>query len=115
MGGGRATEVLTPMEMVLGALAACTGVDVVSILNKKRVAFQDIKVNVRAKRADEHPKVYTECQIEYLFWGENIKEKDIEQAIKLSEEKYCSVSAMLKNTASFEYTYKILKPGQTAE
>jgi len=115
MGSGRASEVLSPMEMVLAALAGCTGVDIVSILKKKRVDLQDCQVNVRAARADEHPKVYTKCHVEYLFWGENIKEKDVEQAIQLSEEKYCSVSAMMKTTATLSHSYKILKPGQAAE
>ena len=58
------------------------------------------------------PKVYTDIQVTYYVWGENIKEKDIEQAIELSESKYCSVSAMLKSTAKIETHYKILAPGE---
>ncbi len=114
MASGRPSEMLSPMELVLAALAGCTGVDIVSILEKKRIELDDFKVKVRAKRADEHPKVYTEYQIEYLFWSNDIQIKDVEQAIQLSKDKYCSVSAMLKPGADFHYSYKILKPGEFA-
>ncbi len=114
MDGGRPSELLAPMELVLAALAGCTGVDIVSILKKKRAELADFKVRVRAKRADEHPKVYTEYWVEYLFWSNDIQVKDVEQAIQLSKDKYCSVSAMLKPGADFHYSYQILKPGETA-
>jgi len=91
----------------LASLAGCTGVDVVNILKKKRVNFKDIEIKVSGKRADTHPKVYTDIHVTYLIWGEGIKEKDVEQAIKLSEDKYCSVSAMLKSTAKIHSDYKI--------
>ena len=105
-------ENIRPMEMVLASLAGCTGVDVVNILKKKRVDFSDLKINVSGKRAETHPKVYTEIQVTYYVWGDNIKEKDVEQAIELSESKYCSVSAMLKSTAKIETGFKILAPGE---
>ncbi|NOY99808.1 MAG: OsmC family protein [Chloroflexi bacterium] len=105
---------IRPMELTLAALAGCTGVDVVSILKKKRANFTDLQVKVSGKRADTHPKVYTEINITYLIWGENIKPKDVEQAIQLSEEKYCSVSAMLKSTAKIHANYRILAPGESA-
>ena len=114
MASGRRGELLSPMELVLAALAGCTAVDIVSILGKKRVALNDFKVRVRAKRADIHPKVYTEYRVEYLFWGEGIQEKDVEQAIELSKDKYCSVSAMLKSGAEIQYTYKINGTAQSA-
>lgn len=113
--GGQALlggENIRPMEMVLASLAGCTGVDVVNILKKKRVDFSDLKINVSGKRAETHPKVYTEIQVTYYVWGDNIKEKDVEQAIELSESKYCSVSAMLKSTAKIETGFKILAPGE---
>ena len=86
---------IRPMQMILASLAGCTGVDVVNILKKKRVNFKDIEIKVSGKRADTHPKVYTDIHVTYLIWGEGIKEKDVEQAIKLSEDKYCSVSAKI--------------------
>ena len=106
---------IRPMQMVLAALAGCSGVDVVIILKKKRVNFSDLQIKVSGKRADTHPKVYTDIQMTYYIWGEDIKPKDVEQAIELSEEKYCSVSAMLKPTANIQSSYKILAPGETIE
>jgi putative redox protein len=106
---------IRPMQMILASLAGCSGVDVVNILKKKRVNFNDLQINVSGKRTDTHPKVYTDIHVTYLIWGENIKEKDVEQAIKLSEEKYCSVSAMLKSTARIYSDYRILAPGEVAK
>ena len=106
-------EHIRPMQMVLVALAGCSGVDVVNILEKKRVNFSDMQIKVSGKRADTHPKVYTDIQVCYYIWGEGIKEKDVQQAIELSEDKYCSVSAMLKSTATIHSTYKILAFGET--
>lgn len=108
--GGKAYlggEHIHPMQMVLVALAGCSGVDVVNILRKKRVNFNDFKIEVSGKRADTHPKVYTDIHLKYSIWGQEIKPKDLEQAIKLSENKYCSVSAMLKSTANLHSEYKI--------
>ena len=110
--GGKAElggEHIRPMQMVLVALAGCSGVDVVSILQKKRVTFSDLQIEVSGERADTHPKVYTDIYMSYSIWGEGIKEKDVEQAIRLSEDKYCSVSAMLKSTAKIHSDYKILE------
>jgi len=101
-----------PMELVLVGLAGCTGVDVVSILKKKRAPLTDFKVNVRGKRAGDYPMVYTHIEVEYLLWGEDLKARDVEQAIALSEEKYCSVSIMLGKTAAIHSSYRILMPGQ---
>ena len=110
--GGKAElggEHIRPMQMVLVALAGCSGVDVVNILQKKRVNFSDLQIEVSGERADTHPKVYTDIYVRYLIWGKDIKEKDVEQAIRLSEDKYCSVSAMLKSTAKIHSDYKILE------
>ena len=104
--------VVSPMELLLVGMAGCTGIDVVSILEKKRIPLSDFKLNVRAKRADDYPMVYTEIEVEYLLWSENLSPKDAEQAIHLSEEKYCSASIMLGKTAKISSSYKILKPGE---
>lgn len=108
-------EHIRPMQMILASLAGCSGVDVVNILKKKRVNFSNLQIKVSGKRADTHPKVYTDIQVTYYVWGEDIKPKDVEQAIELSEEKYCSVSAMLKSTANIQSDYKILAPGENIE
>lgn len=100
---------LSPMELLLAAVAGCTGVDVALILNKKRAALHDLKVKVRGKRAETHPRYYTEIEITYLLWGKGLKEKDVQDAIRLSEEKYCSASAMLRSKARITHTYQIFE------
>jgi putative redox protein len=101
-------EGIDPMEAVLTALAACTGDDVLAILKKKRQQVTELKINVRGKRAENPPKVYTEIHVEYILKGAGLKEKDIQQAIRLSEEKYCSVGAMLGRSAKIHTSFKLL-------
>jgi len=110
---GPENESIGPMQLLLTSLAGCTGIDIISILKKKRVPPTDFKVKVRGKRAAKFPMVYTDIEVEYLLWGDNLKARDVEQAIKLSEQKYCSVSIMLGKTSKISSTYKILKPGET--
>ena len=104
-----------PMQLLLAAIAGCTGTDIVSILQKKRAKLTDMQVKVRGLRATDYPMVWNEIEVTYLIWGEAIKEKDVKQAIQLSEEKYCSVGIMLGKTARIKSEYKILKPGESAE
>ena len=99
---------IAPMEMLLLGLAGCTGVDVVLILRKMRQPLEKVRVEVRAKRADSHPRVYTEIEITYLLSGEELSKQAIEKAIKLSEEKYCSASAMLEMTAKIRSSYRLV-------
>ena len=106
---------ISPMELMLLGVAGCTGMDIVSILHKKRLDLQDFRVEVRGKRADAHPKVYTEIHVLYSLWGHDLPTKEVEQAIQLSEEKYCSASAMLRASARIESTYRIYSPGQKAD
>ena len=109
--GGKAElggENIRPMQMLLASLAGCSGVDVVNILQKKRVNFSDLQIEISGERADTHPKVYTDIHVTYLIWGQDIKTKDVEQAISLSEDKYCSVRARLKSTSRIPSEYKIL-------
>lgn len=100
-----------PMELVLVGLAGCTGGDIASILEKKRQPLEDLQVIVRGKVAEEYPKVYTEIQVLYLVWG-NVSKEAVEQAIELSEEKYCSVGIMLRASTPIHSSYRILKPGE---
>lgn len=106
---------IRPMKMLLASLAGCTGVDVALILKKKRVNLTDLKVEVSGIRADTHPKVYTDVHINFLLWGEGLKNKDVEQAIDLSENKYCSISAMMKATTTIQTSYRILAPDEIAD
>lgn len=87
-----------PMELVLIGLCACTATDVVSILTKKREAFTGLKVRAEAERAQEPPTVYTHIRLIYTVTGQ-VSKKAMEDAVRLSKEKYCSVSQMLQKTA----------------
>jgi putative redox protein len=97
MDGDKATG-NSPMELVLVALCGCTGYDVVSILQKKREALASLEVRAQAERATGYPAVYTEIKLTYRVGGK-VSRKAVEDAVRLSKEKYCSVSAMLEKTA----------------
>ena len=110
MGEVEGQKGIPPMQLLLVALAGCTGVDVALILEKKRADLRGLRVQVRGTRRDEHPRVYTRIHIHYILWGD-LKPKDVEQAIRLSEEKYCSASAMLGAVAEITHDYEI-RPGE---
>jgi len=88
----------SPMELVLIGLCGCTGYDVASILKKKREPFLKLEVRAEAERAAEVPKAYTSIKLVYTVTGK-VSRKSVEDAVRLSKEKYCSVSAMLEKTA----------------
>jgi len=88
----------SPMELVLIGLCGCTGYDVVSILQKKREPLTSLEVRAEAERAADPPSVYTEINLIYRVGGK-VSRKAVEDAVRLSKEKYCSVSAMLEKTA----------------
>jgi len=104
-----------PMQLLLTAIAGCTGEDIVSILLKKHLKLTDVQVRVSGKRADDYPMIWTHIHLTYLIWGEDIKPKDLEQAIELSENKYCSVGIMLGKSAKITSEYRILTPGENPE
>ena len=95
---GEKTAGNSPMELVLIGLCGCTGYDVASILQKKREAFTSLEVRAEAERAANPPSIYTKIKLIYRVGG-NVSHKAVEDAVRLSEEKYCSVSAMLATTA----------------
>lgn len=97
----------SPMELVLIALGGCTGSDVVSILEKKRQRVTAYEIEVRAERRAEHPRIYTRIEVVHRLRGSNIDPKAVEHAVKLSETKYCSVSAMLSASAQVVMRYEI--------
>jgi putative redox protein len=101
-----------PKELLLISLAGCTGSDVVSILKKKRVNLIDFEINITAQQTEEHPKVFTEIDLEYVFYGKDIKEKDVERAIELSTNTYCGVSEMLKKAINIKHSYRIVETEQ---
>lgn len=96
-----------PMELLLLGLASCTGVDIVDILAKKRQHIEKFEVRVRGRRRDEYPRVYKEIEVIYRLWGEDIIARDVEQAIRLSEDKYCSARAMLEAVAEIRSSYEV--------
>ncbi len=99
--GGEKTA-SSPVELVLIALCACTASDVVGILRKKREPFTGLEVRATSARADNFPKVFTSIRLVYRVSG-NVTHKAMEDAVRLSKEKYCSVSAMLEKTAKIEF------------
>jgi putative redox protein len=88
----------SPVELVLIGLCGCTGYDVVSILQKKREPFNSLEVRAEAERAKDPPSVFTQIKLVYRVGGK-VSRKSVEDAVRLSKEKYCSVSAMLDKTA----------------
>jgi len=105
LGGSNAG--VRPKELLLIGLAGCTGSDVVSILQKKRVKLTDFEINIAAQQCEPHPKVFTHIDLEYVFYGKDIKGKDVERAIELSTTTYCGVSAMLSKAMTINHSYRI--------
>lgn len=99
----------SPMELVAMASAACTASDVISILQKKQQQVTGFEVRVIAPRADDHPKVFTEIDLEYIVTGHAIDPKAVERAIELSLTKYCSVNQMLKKAVKINHHYRIVE------
>ena len=97
----------SPMELVLTALIGCTGADVIDILRKKRQAVTRLEIRVFGDRPETHPRVYNDIQINFIVTGHNIDPEAVRRAIELSEDKYCSVSAMLRQTAKFKIDFEI--------
>ena len=100
-----------PMEMVLLGLGGCTGFDVVQILKKARQPVTDCVIEISADRADEPPKVFTSLHLHYIVSGKGLAQAQVQRAIELSAEKYCSVSAMLNKTAKISHDYEIVEAG----
>ncbi|MFW6119346.1 MAG: OsmC family protein [Petrotogales bacterium] len=92
-----------PMELVLVSLMGCTSMDVVSILRKMKVTDYKYYMEVESEKSDEHPKVFTKIHLTYNFTGKNLPKDKIEKAVELSQDKYCSVSAMLRATVDLSY------------
>jgi putative redox protein len=98
-----------PMELVLLALGACTATDVAVILQKKRQKLESLEIICSGERAAEPPTVWTKLELLYRLRGQ-LDEAAVKHAIQLSEDKYCSVAAMLKKTATVSWRYEILPP-----
>lgn len=103
-----------PMEMLLVALAGCSGMDIITILRKKRQNITGYELRIYGMRAEEHPKVFLDITVEHIFKGHNIRPEAVERAIELTEERYCGASAMLGKTARLQHAFHILEEGERA-
>jgi putative redox protein len=103
---------VSPMEMVAIALAGCTAMDVISILEKKQIQVTGFEIKVDATRAADHPKRFIKAVLEYVVCGHNVEEAALRRAIELSVTKYCSVHAMLKDSFPIALTYSIYEGDQ---
>ena len=98
-----------PMEMVLFGLIGCTGIDVKLILGKAKKDVTKLEVIATAERRDEFPRIFTDIHVHFKVSGSNIDEKSVGRAVKLSAEKYCSVSAMLDKTVNITHDFEIIE------
>ena len=103
-----------PIELVAIALAGCTAFDVISILRKKRQQVTGYEVKVEAEQTPDPPQVFTQVRIHHIVSGVEVSAQALEDAIKLSEEKYCSVGAMVKTTAEVHTTFEIVPVAEAA-
>jgi putative redox protein len=101
-------QAFVPWSYYLSAWG-CSGMDVISILRKKRQPVSGLDINVQGQRADSYPKIYKEIHIEYVVKGKGVENEAVERAIALSLEKYCSVSATLSKAGTITHSYKIVE------
>jgi len=94
----------SPKQLLLAGLAGCTGMDVASLLKKMRVPFTNFEMDIEADLTEEHPIVFSEIRLKYIFWGENLDKAKVEKAVNLSKDRYCGVSAMLKKNSPIDYS-----------
>lgn len=106
---GGMSEGPTPKELVLRALAGCTMMDVITMLQKQKIDMKKFSVEVNGDVANEHPKVFTKINVKYIFVSDDLDDTRARQAIELSREKFCAVSNMLNKSAEITYTLEINK------
>ena len=103
---------MRPMEMLLIGMGACTAFDVVTILKKARQPISDCVAEMQAERADEVPKVFTRIHVHFVVTGKGLNPTQVERAVKLSAEKYCSASIMLGKSAEVTHDFEIVEAAQ---
>lgn len=113
--GGGQDAGFRPMEMLLVGLAGCTGMDVISILRKKRQDVTGYQVRVRGVRAETHPMVFVEITVEHIVTGHAVQPEAVARAIQLSEERYCGAGATLGKVAHLTHTYRIVEAAATPD
>jgi len=97
----------SPKELLMFALGGCTAMDVIPILAKRKAPIESVEVKVSGNTREEHPQVFTDIHVEYIFYGNGINPEDVERAIELSTTKYCSVNAMLRPGVKITHSYRI--------
>jgi putative redox protein len=102
---------MSPMQLTAVGLIGCTAMDVISILEKMRLDVTGFEVNFRGDRAQEHPKVFTEIEVEYVVYGRGLDRAKVEKAVNLSIERYCSVHAMLSKAVPIHHALRIVEEG----
>jgi putative redox protein len=105
--GGHDTG-LRPMELLLVGLGGCSGMDIISILKKKKQDITGLEINVKGEEAEKYPKNFTEIDLEFVVKGRNISEDAVKRAIDLSMNKYCSVKITLEGSSKINFFYKII-------
>ena len=98
-----------PMELLLVGFGGCSGMDVISILRKKKQRVSGLEINVKGKKSDMAPKIYKEIHLEYVVTGKGVEKGAVERAISLSLEKYCSVGATLAKAGTITHSYRIVE------
>ncbi len=111
--GGGQNAGFRPMEMLLVGLGGCTGMDVISILRKKRQQVTGYEVHVSGTRAEDHPMVFVEITVEHIVTGHDVQPEAVERAIQLSKERYCGAGAMLGKVAHLTHTFRIVEAAET--
>jgi putative redox protein len=99
----------SPLELLMLALGGCTGVDVISILQKKRQHITDYRIEVSGERREDHPRAFTRMFVKHIVRGRDVSEKAVADAVELSDKKYCSVAATLRGTAEIITSYEIIE------
>lgn len=99
---------VSPKSLLLSALAGCSGIDVVDILDKMKVKFSDLTITVETEQTQEHPKVFKDINVLYVLRTDKENEEKVHKAIRLSLDKYCGVSAMLKKNSPIHYKLELL-------
>jgi putative redox protein len=99
----------SPLELLLVSVAACTAADVISILLKKRQDVRDYNVEVTGERVEDHPRKFTAFHVHHIVHGRSVSEKAVADAVELSDQKYCSVAATVRPTATITTSYEIVE------
>lgn len=104
---GGTDDYFRPMQLVLTALGSCSSIDVILLLKKQRQPLEDLVVEIKSKRADTDPKVFTDIHVLYKLYGD-LNDKKAERACRLSMEKMCSVSKMLEKSVNITWSYELM-------